>query len=345
MRRRLAGVATAGGLLVLVVLTLLMAGGSAQAKAPGPNGRIAFVRVLNGVAVETPQRAAFTINPDGTHPKRLPVGTSPDPAPLWSPDGSEILVGVEPCPSGGDCGQLIVNPDDGSFRELPEPDAFSCAPAGDCGNTFFGCHAWSPNGNRLACDGSSDEHPGATGIYTVRSSDGGGLTLVTHKFGVLGDYSPDGTRLVFEAEDGSGGFGLFVILLDGSGLHQITPAGMLLNSGLSDGGSWSPSGNKIAFWAQSDEDHRFSIWMVKADGSHLHRVRIPGCGGLLTDPETVGCRRPSWSPDGAMIVFERGPLGASDIYTANADGSGLSAVAHAGLDEGVPDWGSHPLTP
>ena len=333
---------------VAVAVTLLTVGGQANAKVFGPNGRIAFVRVLNNAPEETPQRAIYTVNPDGTHSKLLPVGTSPDPGPVWSPDGSRLLVGVEPCPSGGKCVQLIVNPDTGSFRELPIQDGFStCPPEGDCGNTFFGCHAWSPSGARLACAGSSDIDPSLAGIYTIRSSDGGGLRLVTHKFGAIGDYSPNGNRLVFEGEDDSGGVGLFVINVDGSGLHQITPPGMLLNGDLTEGGSWSPYGNKIVSWAASDEDHRFSIWMVGADGSGLHQVPIPGCGGLRSDPDSIGCRRPAWSPNGTKIVFERRnpATGQFDIYTANADGTGLSAVAHTGLDEGLPDWGPHPLTP
>jgi hypothetical protein len=39
-----------------------------------------------------------------------------------------------------------------------------------------------------------------------------------------------------------------------------------------------------------------------------------------------------WSPDGTKIVFDRrNPFtGETDIYSANADGRGLSIVAHTG---------------
>jgi Tol biopolymer transport system component len=338
-------------IVALTMPLLVIGGGVGQAKPFGMNGRIAFVRVVNAASGEEKQRATYLVDPDGTNPQLLPVGTSPDPAPLWSPDGSRILVGIESgCASGGACGQIIVDVATGSFYQLPAPDAFtSCPPVGDCGETFFGCHAWSPDGARLACSGSSEIAPSLSGIYTVRSSDGGDLTLVTNKFpgSPVGDYSPNGRRLVVEANDDAGGFGLFVVKLNGGGLRQITPQGMLLNPDLTDGGSWSPLGGQIVTWAESDEDHRFSIWTVAADGSGVHEVPIPGCGGLRSDPHSIGCRRPVWSPDGTKIVFERrNPVtGEFDIYSVNANGTGLMAIARTGLDEGLPDWGTHPLVP
>jgi Tol biopolymer transport system component len=54
-----------------------------------------------------------------------------------------------------------------------------------------------------------------------------------------------------------------------------------------------------------------------------------------------------WSPDGKKILFGRG-VGREqrDLYTVNADGSGLFQVTStATIDEGKADWGTHPLTP
>jgi Tol biopolymer transport system component len=84
------------------------------------------------------------------------------------------------------------------------------------------------------------------GIYTVRSSDGGGLTRVTSNPGgddLPGDYAPNGRRLVFARSDPAGNpVALYTVREDGRDLRQITPAGTRL--GGSDG-DWSPRGNEI----------------------------------------------------------------------------------------------------
>jgi Tol biopolymer transport system component len=147
---------------------------------------------------------------------------------------------------------------------------------------------------------------------------------------------------VFGRADQNGQVGIFVVKLNGSGLHQITPAGMILNAEF--GGSWSPSGNKILFEARTDANHRSSIWVVNADGSGLQQLPItPSCGGAFSDPRSISCFYPGWSPDGRKIVFTAVTANGtqSNIYTVNADGSGLFQVTNTGRDS-QPDWGVHP---
>jgi TolB protein len=132
-----------------------------------------------------------------------------------------------------------------------------------------------------------------------------------------------------------------VIGVDGKGLSQITPKGMLLDL---FAGSWSPNGNGILFVARADSNHRRAIWEVNADGSGLHQLPIAGCGGPIAHPNSIDCSYPGWSPDGTKIVFTRTSDGGkrSDIAIANADGSGLIQITQTG-DAGEADWGTHPL--
>src|SRR5262249_19838437 len=133
------------------------------------------------------------------------------------------------------------------------------------------------------------------------------------------------------------------IRLNGSGMTAITPAGMDLND--EDLGKWSPQGDQILFAARPAEGHRFTLWVVGPGGTGLHRVPIPSCGGAFTDPNSVGCPQGGWSPDGTKIVFTRVSSKGrrENIYTANADGSGLVQVTHHGFLELFPDWGRiHP---
>jgi Tol biopolymer transport system component len=214
------------------------------------------------------------------------------------------------------------------------------------------CGHWSPGGQRLACESFGVTDPRRNGIYTIRSSDGGGLRRVTSNPGgddALGDYSPDGRRLVFVRSDENGPVGLFVVKLDGSGLRQITPPGFVTDG--ESGGSWSPTGTKIVFTRQNAPDQRSSIWVVKADGSGLHELRItPACGGAFSDPKSISCYTPGWSPDGTKIVFTRVSANGAqrNIFTVNANGSGLSPVtsgANFRREYSDPDWGPHPVIP
>lgn len=322
----------------MTILGLVGVMGPTQAKVAGPNGRIVFDRWDPSVG----SRSTFTVNPDGSHEVRLLAGGGGNPH--WSPDGTHVALTDGPgCDKGEDeaaCAAVIVDADTGTSRVLPNPDPSAFT-------VFIGCSLWSPDGTRLACTAGGADGTDVTGIYTIRASDGGGLTRVLScECGVM-DYSPDGKHLLISYPDPTGQVELFVVRLDGTGLHQITPSGTLVD--WEDGvASWSPTGNRIVFAANPDTDHRRGIFVVKADGSGFHRVPIPGCGGAFSDPISIGCTYPGWSPDGSRIVFRRNKVSSGNallaIYTANADGSGLSQVTTgSNLDVGIPDWGPHPL--
>ncbi len=306
--------------LAAALTTLGLAGisGPAQAKAPGPDGQIVFSRSLSST---TEDFAVVTVNPDGTHVQELTTGECPH----WSPDGSLIAT----CGALDGSAALIINPDTGSFRELTPPDL----------TLHLACPVWSPDAKRLACgqfDSATD--PSRDGMYTVRSSDGGGLRRITSNPGGLdepGDYSPDGSQIVFGRNDparpANANRALFVVNLNGTGLHRITPWG----SGSEADGSWSPNGNWILF------DTKGSLYVVHPDGTGL--AKIP-----LTTSSLSRAFDPGWSPGGTKIVFAlftRTSPGTEQegIYTANADGTDVQQVTNAPIFDVHPDWGTHPL--
>jgi Tol biopolymer transport system component len=322
------------GSLAALALLLALTATPAAAKPRAVNGQIAFGRddpLLDHVV--------DTVNPDGSHERRvLPVGLGA-PEVRWSSDGRSIVTDGT---ATGDAG-LIVDPDTGTYRTLanPDPAVFD----------IFPCGVPSPDFERLACNGFGKD-PSVNGIYTVRTSDGGGLRRLTSDTieDGIGDFSPDGKRLVYfhippEVFDHDPPdfdlAGLYVLKVNGTGTHKIAPC-------CSSGGSWSPKGNDIVFsWRPPGFQVHSTIWVVHSDGSRLHELPIPQafCGSPSADPDARGCVNPAWSPDGNKIVFRLTTPGfgeGGDLYTLNADGTDLTQVTHDG-DVEFPDWGTHPL--
>jgi Tol biopolymer transport system component len=253
----------------------------------------------------------------------------------WSPDGKKIAL-----TTGDDIFGGYLNVDTGDYTDLGLP--FDRYP-----DLALYCGVWSPDGARLACEGFGQTDPNLNGVYTLRASDGGDLQRITSEPNgddCPSDYSPNGKNLmVTRASDTS--FGLWVVKANGTGMRQIVSE--------TDfdfcSGSWSPQGNEIAFSAHIPDTDRSTIWVVHSDGSGLRQIPVPGCGGLRSDPTSIGCQNPVWSPDGRKLMFERHFLTPSDhfeLYTVNADGSGLFPVTNTpNLDEAGGDWGTHPVTP
>jgi Tol biopolymer transport system component len=331
--RKLLVLGLVASLVAVAAVTAMSAGGS----APGQNGRIAFARfdpALDGTVT-------YTANPDGSHVEQL-FSAGPSGEPRWSPDGSEVAI-LAACTDGEEnCALTIANPDTGEFRQLKMSDP----------TLFTACIVWSPDGKRLACEGFGEPDSSRNGIYTIRSSDGGGLTRMTSSPGgydMPGDYSPQGKQLVFARFDQNDDpVGLYVVKTNGRHLRRITPPGTIVSSP----GDWSPQGNAIVFARRVSADKRNSLWVVHSDGSGLQEIRLqaqPACGGPISNPASRGCIHPRWSPDGRKIIFsiftETATGEVENVYTVNADGTGLTQVTHGGETDGTPDWGTHPLIP
>lgn len=322
IRSHLIAIAALG---VAVALTAI----PAAAKVPGQNGMIAFTRTDFSTGHDT----TYIVNPDGSHLQAVLPGVDTG-TPHWSPDGSELALQGEdtPCPPCSPS-TIILNPDTGQTRVLAPPDV----------NFSIGCGLWSPDALHFACSGESDDNPSVNGVYTIRTGDGGGLTRITDAGGgglmdIPIDYSPDGTRLVLGRVSSADhscikGSGLFVVNVDGGGLHRITPNGFC-----DDDGSWSPDGSKIIF------EHKGSLFVVRPNGT-----------GLANVPLTTGSNNfegdATWSPDGTKLAFIlfacTNVCDPGGIGTANADGSNVQQITavpsgFSGFDHEA-DWGSHPL--
>jgi Tol biopolymer transport system component len=309
--------------VVLFLVAVALASGQAAtaAVATPVNGQITFDRTVQ----LTGKQSVLVANPNGKRVRIVVRGTC---CAGFSPDGSKLV--VPDAINGGRIGTAILNADGTGYTKFPVSDP----------TLNVGCGAWSPDGTRLACETWDDSDPARNGIYTISALDGSGLTRVTSNplggHDLPGSYSPNGKSIVFIRDDASGNpAGMFVVNLSDGQLRQIVRASVRLNLGA----DWSPQGNEIIFSRHVGAAVFGSIWMIRANGRRLHEIHIRGLGCGVS----VGCHGVGWSPDGKKIIFVGGsPARGTNIYTANANGTGLTQVTFDGNDDD-PAWGTHPL--
>jgi Tol biopolymer transport system component len=116
------------------------------------------------------------------------------------------------------------------------------------------------------------------------------------------------------------GWQLYSMRPDGSDRRQLTH--IRGSSDLSFMPDWSPNGARIVF--MSSVTGHVQLYLVRADGSNLHRVFADrGRDDLF----------PTWSPDGHLIVFSRvsNATGAG-LWSVRPDGSHLERITDASTD-------------
>jgi Tol biopolymer transport system component len=173
----------------------------------------------------------------------------------------------------------------------------------------------SPDGSMVAFNrGTPDLDGNQTdewGIYVV-NVDGTGLRQVADD-GKRPAWSPDGSRIAFQRDDGSPDGAIFVVNVDGTGLRKLAVRGV--------SPAWSPDGRMVAFH-RLDSGLRTTVSVIGADGTGLREL---AAGGVS----------PAWSPDGLKIAYEVMPDRGGGLEIVNVDGTDVQKVASDGE---FPTW-------
>ena len=105
---------------------------------------------------------------------------------------------------------------------------------------------------------------------------------------------------------------------DGSDVRQLTNLGP---EAFASWESWSADGKLIVFEEFRPPDYLGQLWVMNADGSNQHLVFME---------QTANEDRPSFSPDGRWILFNRCPVDLADtcaIYRVSLQGSNLTQIS------------------
>lgn len=127
-------------------------------------------------------------------------------------------------------------------------------------------------------------------IYTVDPDTGEERELTNGVRDYGSDWSPDGTKIVYDSE---GDAGYQIVIADADGSNPVPIA-------TGESPAWSPDGTRIAY---SGEDG--SIWVVNADGSDAHPVTAGAAAGEGEGQDAAFDWNPAWSPDGSAIAYTR----------------------------------------
>jgi hypothetical protein len=256
--------------------------------------------------------STHTVAVDGSDETDLPL-PGPEGGGRWSRSGQEIAVMTE-LPDGR-IGTAIIDPTGRVERVLDIPDP----------TLNLVCTVWSRDDARLACEGFDDAHPGRTGIYAVNAADGGDLVRLTHppegSADLPGDFSPDGSDLVFERSGGDEVGTLMTVPVAGGEPH------LLYEGPVEDPGRYAPDGETILTAGEG------ALLQLSPSGELVRRIEEPGhvLFGAV------------WSPDGSHIAYSDATGGPyADVYVSLPDGTERRQVTATPDNEIRVEWGATP---
>jgi Tol biopolymer transport system component len=333
-----------------VLLLALTAGPAHATTFPGQNGRIAFV----SAACSSCAPEIYTMLPNGTSRLQITFDPGVEAAPAWSPDGTKLAFVRRPDFASSQ-GDLIVANADGS------------APA-TVATQVFERFSWAPDGRAIAFARRVGSPPNGE-IFRV-NSDGTNETRLTNdpRDDLYPVWAPDGSKIVWikyvdPAE--FSGFRDVGFIMNSDGTDQTF---IELRESFNEGGQhllpsawapgprpvvasetefrnvdtrpgtdlgWAPDEARLGFistFFSSSAPPRVDIGTMAPDGSDRFSV--------TSDPEVIE-QDLEWSPDSRKFAFARRVSGSNfdrDIYTINADGTGIARLTDTPDAETQPDW-------
>ena len=240
----------------------------------------------------------FVIKADGTGLKKITGDDTNEFYSSWSKGGKRVLFS-QIIKDSKDSNLFTVKKDGTDLVQLTKDTKRNSTPA------------FSPDGKKIAFISTRD---GDKYQIYVMNADGSNVKRLTTDSSIAyfnPMFSPDGKRIVYYSEKGDRHDQIWTMNADGSNQtlltggigHNIFPA-------------FSHDGKKIIFSSSNREGGNTSY----VDGSYVYVMNADGSN--LTKLGNIKSFFARFSPNGKKIAYISGGFPKTDIYIANADGSG-----------------------
>lgn len=305
------------------VLSSLYRPVQAQQSPITTNGRIAFTSDRDG------DFEIYAMQRDGTDIQQLTFNDSLEAYPAWSPTGDVIAFTSN---INGPRDIYLIDSDGLNLTNLTNsPDLSETMPS------------WSPDGERVAFSGWAGD--GAS-IYIMDVYSATAIQMIAseYAYNIFPTWSPDGTQLAFistenliASGDSSGVFEMSIVTISSGERVDIQRIADYANP------DWSWANGKIVFYDEGTYYTNLNI--IEPDGTD--RISINNETYPDADPPYPRAdENPSWSPDGAFIVFDSTVFsdidphcGDRDIYLINSNGGGVVNLTPNTMSNDIqPSW-------
>lgn len=260
-----------------------------------------------------------TINPDGTSNNITGVGGLYT---RWLPNSTKVA------PYSFETGTVVVmNPDGTEIQNTGYSPFFE--------SQLAFAYDFSADSTRFA----RPVQDGAEVKIQVSDLDGSSSSVIsTLPFGVAPNFSADGNSIYFIGSTDGESFSLYSVGTDGTNQTELQalPAGADPQAL-----SISPDRTRLLYVKTGDSDDTYDIYTMNIDGSNQVE--------LFDEAIAVTMSGIGWSPDSAKLSFPKvADGGYEDIFTINADGTGLTNITNTPDDGEImylgQSWGAAPVT-
>ncbi|MFH2134546.1 MAG: Tol-Pal system beta propeller repeat protein TolB [Pseudomonadota bacterium] len=240
---------------------------------------------------------------DGDNEQALLTSKEPIMSPAWSPDGKQIAYVSFEKRRAMVYVQSLTSRKRTLIADFPGSNS---APA------------WSPDGKQIAMVLTRDEE---SQIYLADSS-GGQLRRITYSDAIDTEpsFSPDGKSLLFTSDRG-GSPQIYRVLLENNEVQRLT-----FESGNAFSPRFHPDGSSFVF-----AHFRDGVFHIAVHDLESSQTQILTAGGWE--------KKPSYAPNGKMILFATEVQGRGILATVSSDGRVKQKMVAQRGDIREPMWG------